>query len=140
MNYTIEFEKKDYDYLMDVIKTGHVEDGIEDCGFVNIGAVNCELMIRENCGKGDRFYGENGVGLDANFYLLGKDTDYAETESGIPYSHEDGFYVEVKDTYEDTLEQLLKEIEEYINSNKDLLTGSKNTELTWDYGYQGNLN
>ena len=88
-------------------------------GAVHIGAVCVDLIFRDE-----------GL-LDADFYLLGKDDGYADI-NGIPYSYEDGFYVTICGTYEDTLTQLEKDIEEFIASNKDLANGVKETELTWE--------
>ena len=136
MQKNIQFTKEDFDILKDLLARDDL-DGVNDeseFGYINIGAVNCELIFKPCYGdENDPYtYGFCNSVLDCNFYLLGKDDGYAETGNGIPYSYEDGFYVEIKDTYEETLDKLLANIDEHINSNVDLLKGSESTNMTWD--------
>lgn len=136
MNKNIQFTKNDFDTLKELITRSDLDSVYDESefGYINIGAVNCELIFKPWFGDANSTctYGPCNSVLDCNFYLLGEDDGYAETETGIPYSYEDGFYVEIKDTYENTLNKLLADIDEHIKHNAKLIKGTGSIDLTWD--------
>lgn len=126
----INFTEKDFEYLQKVIKTGQL-NGDDGCGEITIGGVCCELVIRDGADNAPFSYGDRHIGLDANFYLLGKDTGYGEV-NGIPYSYISGFYAEIKGTYIETLTNLIREIYGHINTDPELKEGVVTNTYTWE--------
>ena len=140
MQKDIHFLSDDYNYLKKVIKTGkYDEEKSDSCGYINVGAVSCELIITEDMLDEDDecSYGKHNVQLEGNIYLLGDDTGYGILDdsyskfSGTPYSLVEGFFARVENTYEKTRDGILNTLEKIINGNKKLLIGAKETELTW---------
>lgn len=127
----IKFTLLDYKHLQSCILSGTINDGNDNCGEITLDAVCCELIIREGADNAPFSYGKGHIALDANLYLLGKDTGYGEV-NGVPYSYMGGFYTPVEDTYVATLKNLLNRIDEFIETNEELKEGEHNNKLTWE--------
>lgn len=127
---SILFTRETYDYLKEVAKTGTATKG-DYLGYIAQGAVCCDLILMEDPGFRDEDYcfGEAFV-IDCSYYLLGKYGGYGERK-GIPYDCLGGFYGYLLDTYEETLDGLINQFDEYLNEYDELVEGVKNTELTW---------
>ncbi len=134
MQKTIDISRAAYKWLKELASTGnwdyeHKEDVI---GFIQQGAVCCDIIVIEDDGYKDEDYCFGGkFVIDAKYYLLGKDTGYGEIK-GVPYDCIGGFYGYLKDTYEETINGFVELFDECLADNKDLVEGIKNTELTWD--------
>lgn len=132
----IHFTEEDFNVLKSLLERDDLDDNYDKStlGTIDIGAINCELIFKPYCGNEDDpyTYGPCNSILDCNFFLLGENSGYAETEEGVPYGYEEGFHVEIKDTYEETLNKLLADIDEHIKNNERLLKMLEFTDLTWD--------
>lgn len=130
-NKTVIFTKATYEYLKEVAKTGKMYIDNDCLGFISQGAVCCDFTLMEDPGFKDEDYCFGGAFvIDAAYYLLGKDGGYGE-RNGIPYDCVGGFYGYLLDTYEETLDGLINQFDEYLNEYDELVEGVKNTELTW---------
>ena len=134
---TITFSKGSYEYFKRVISTGKLENYNDFLGQIYEGAVCCDLIILSDEGyEGENYcYGSRYM-LDGKFYLLGKDTGYGQTKNGTPYDCVSGFYGYLKDTYEETVEGLIKQFNELTSEDPELREGCANTELTWEKEYE----
>lgn len=132
MEKKITFTKESYDYFKRVITTGRLENFDDFLGQIMEGAVCCDLIILEDdgCNGEDYCYGGKFM-INCQFFLLGKDTGYGE-RNGIPYDYISGFYGYLKDTYEETLDGIVKQFDELIAENPELKEGAANNELTWE--------
>ena len=136
MEKKITFTKENYDYLKRVITTGEYENYNDFLGKIMEGAVCCDIIILEDPGyEGEDYCYGGRYMIDCKFYLLGKNTGYGE-RSGIPYDCVSGFYGYLKDTYEETLNGIVKQFDELVAENPELKEGITNTKLTWESIYR----
>ena len=141
---SLDFSRSVYEWLKELATTGNWdfdEYSDDNIGFINQGAVCCDLTVIEDDGFEDEDYCFGGkFVIDAKYFLLGEDTGYSEIK-GVPYDCVSGFYGYLKDTYEETVEDILKRFDECLAENKNLIEGSKNTELTWNKveSYEGDV-
>ena len=118
----IDFPKEYFNKAVKNIKAGNGEDG--NClGHIDMGAVDVEIVAVEVDGN---------FMLDVNFYLLKKNALYGETPKGTPYTYKDGIYLCFRDNYEETLKNILNEVNEYIRKDAELIKGIEETEMTWE--------
>ena len=132
----ITFTKESYERFKKIIADGYL-DGDDYLGAIMEGAVCCDIVVREDKGyDGENYcYGGKFV-LDCCFYILGEDRGYGETKKGTPYDFWDGFYGYLKDTYEETVEGLVKQFNELTSEDAALKARCANTELTWEKEYE----
>lgn len=131
MDKKITFTRETYDKLVKGVAAGNI-----DCDYIGQiwqGAVSCDLSIIEDEGfEGADYCIGRKYAIDAKYFLLGKDSGYGETEHGTPYDCPCGFYGELKDTYEDTLNGFMAMFDECMEGNEELIAGTKETTLTWE--------
>ncbi len=137
MRKTIHFTKEDYDSFERFVKTGEYDAKHQDLlGNINIGAINCSFIIREEAGDPtDKcIYGKKHAALDCDINVLKDNKDYSGSAIyyGAPFDYFTGFFVEMKETYEDTLAGILMQIDEIINEDEELKEAAERTDLTWD--------
>ena len=136
MGKKITFTKDNYDYLKRVITTGKYENHNDFLGKIMEGAVCCDIIILEDPDyEGEDYCYGGKYMIDCNVFLLGKNTGYGE-RSGIPYDCVSGYYGYLKDTYEETLDGIVKQFDELVAENLELKEGIANTELTWESVYK----
>ena len=116
-------------------------------GSITQGAVSLDLtLIKDKSFSGEDYCYDSRYAIDAQYYLLGKDTGYAETDNGIPYDNVTGFYSkslitksvpgtfgafkECSMTYEQFIKNLSDEFDKYLN--EELIEGTRNTEFIWN--------
>lgn len=119
----IDFPKKAYEKLKK-----HPEEG-DVIGEITEGAVSCQFTVFEDDFSDCDFKIDDKHALNAYYFVLGKDTGYGDI-NGIPYDIPDGFYAEVKDTYEEFISYLKKVFYEYMPT--DVIKACDETELTWE--------
>ena len=129
-----DISKEDFNRVKTMAETGTFPNGSDDyIGSITQGAVKCDFVVIEEEDFADESYryGEK-YAIDANYFLLGKDTGYADRD-GVPYDCVTGFYSKAFQpgiTYDQFMENLAKEFDE--NLTDELVAGTKNPELTWD--------
>ena len=140
---TIDFKEENYEWLKELASTGiwnpkHTDDYL---GSIRQGAVCCDFIVMED----EEFENEDfcfggKFAIDAKYYLLGRDAGYSEVK-GVPYDCVSGFYGRLKDTYEETVEDLVGMFDACLAECDILVEGLKNTELTWEKveAYEGDI-
>lgn len=112
MKYNYEkFNKDNYFDMMAKNKTDH-------CGSIYKGDL-CIEIIAESDTYVDGIL-TNPEFISVNFYVLGEDTNYGYTKTGIPYDYAEGFDILFPYGlgYEDFIRKLEKMMDNYINSYK----------------------
>ena len=120
--------KEDFEIIKEAINSNSVTE--DDC-FMGIqdGALSAEIALRDDIK-------EDSIIADVSIYALnnGLDDDYAVLKSDhttkIPFGYEAGFYLDIKDTYEDIIAELIKRIDECISDCH--LEKYVNAEIIWD--------
>jgi len=120
--------KEDFEIIKEAINSNSVTD--DDC-FMGIqdGALSAEIALRDDIK-------EDSIIADVSIYALnnGLDDDYAVLKSDhttkIPFGYEAGFYLDIKDTYEDTVTEFVRRMDEVIIECH--LEDFINTDITWD--------
>lgn len=136
MEKKITFTKESYDYFKRVITTGKYENYNDFLGQIMEGAVCCDIIILENPDyEGEDYCYDGRYMIDCELYLLGKDTGYGE-RNGIPYDCVSGFYGYLKDTYEETLDSIVKQFDKLVAENPELKKAVIEKELTWESIYK----
>ncbi len=131
MEKKLEFTRETYDKLKKGAAEGKLECDV--IGTIEQGAVSCEFKVVEEEGYKDEDYCIGGkYFIDADYFLLGKDTGYNETENGTPYDCPSGFVAYLKDTYEETVEGFMSLFDECMKNDEELIAGTKEETLTWE--------
>lgn len=120
--------KEDFEVITEAINSNSVTE--DDC-FMGIqdGALSAEIALRDDIK-------EDAIIADVSIYALnnGLDDDYAVLKSDhttkIPFGYEAGFYLDIKDTYEDTVAEFVRRMDEVVAECH--LEDFINADITWD--------
>lgn len=95
-------------------------------GQIRCGALCFDIVLRDMGGR--KFE------LCADAYLLGRETGYAYTSTGIPYDFCDGFEMkfDVTKTFSETVENFIAQCEEAMSHSRLWAEYAEKTDLTWD--------
>ncbi len=132
MNRKIDFTRERYEDIKNNVEEFYKKNG-DYAGQIVEGAVCCDFTILEDgCFEKEDYCVGSGFVINAYFYLLGKDTGYGETDFGTPYDCVCGFYAYMKPTYEEFIDGIVSQFEEYVGKYKELADGVNETERTWE--------
>lgn len=99
-------------------------------GNIYCGALDYDIVLYE-CD-------EDGWFVCADAFLLGKDTGYGDSESGIPYDGGDGrgLTVDVNMTYEEALASFVEQVDDITNDMTEWAEYADKTEPKWEDEYK----
>ena len=126
------FGVKEWENIKASIRTGRFVEG-DYYGAIKCGALCWDIVLRD-CSY------RNGKCVEwllcADAYLLGRDTGYGYTRSGIPYDYADGLCLkfDISKGYEQTLCDFLTQIDEEVESTELWAEYADKTDLIWEIG------
>lgn len=142
MERKIEFTREDYDFFNHYIQNQN-EDCLDNEVFaLTQGAVQAELILikdawdYDNTNLSEEERWREFYKIDLSTFILGKDTGYGEkldkNGNEIPYALGIGSYIEWKDTYEETVDEIEREFDKILSNHEDMQEAANRTDLTWD--------
>ena len=125
------FDENAWSQIKETIRRGDFIDGNDVFGQIMCGAICFDLTLRDTDWVGDKC---TEWILDAEAFLLGEDTGYGYTVSGIPYDYGNGTVLKfgMHADYQSTLQDFLEQIDGAVNNDRIWAEFADKTDLVWE--------
>ena len=132
-NRKITFTEDQYERAKQIIATNDFGNGDDVLGYIEQGPIRCEIVLRDDVSPN----GNTEYFIDCTFYVLDPNGDYGVI-NGFHYKENDGFYTTIQDTFDTTLNDIVKKYNEYIITHEGMLEASQNDDITWEKARNNN--